>query len=55
MPALYGRGIEGGRTEPAMIVKFHPLPGKDRLSDGATVLQSKLDEVRELIDVSPYA
>lgn len=50
-----------------MIVKFHPrgrgggsgpvdyLLGKDRLRDGATVLQGKPEEVRELIDASPYA
>jgi len=49
-----------------MIVKFHPrgrgggsgpvdyLLGKDRLRDGATVLQGKPEEVRELIDASPY-
>jgi len=50
-----------------MIVKFHPrgrgggsgpvdyLLGKDRLRDGATVLQGRPEEVRELIDASPYA
>ncbi|MBZ3672439.1 hypothetical protein JT305_10590 [Salmonella enterica subsp. enterica serovar Senftenberg] len=49
-----------------MIVKFHPgarwwcrsggLPaGKDRQREGATVLQGKPEEVRELIDASPYA
>ncbi|MDS0002972.1 nuclease, partial [Enterobacter hormaechei subsp. xiangfangensis] len=50
-----------------MIVKFHPrgrgggggpgdyLRGKDRQRDGASVLQGKPDEVRELIDASPYA
>ncbi|HAG2480007.1 TPA: hypothetical protein G8W07_005414 [Salmonella enterica] len=50
-----------------MIVKFHPrgrgggsgpvdyLLGKDRLRAGATVLQGKPEEVRELIDASPYA
>lgn len=50
-----------------MIVKFHPrgrgggsgpvdyLLGKDRLREGATVLQGKPEEVRELIDASPYA
>lgn len=50
-----------------MIVKFHPrgrgggsgpvdyLLGKDRQRDGATVLQGKPEEVRELIDASPYA
>nr|WP_227630442.1 hypothetical protein [Klebsiella oxytoca] len=50
-----------------MIVKFHPrgrgggggpvdyLLGKDRQRDGASVLQGKPDEVRELIDASPYA
>ncbi len=49
-----------------MIVKFHPrgrgggagpvdyLLGKDRQRDGASVLQGKPDEVRELIDASPY-
>ena len=49
-----------------MIVKFHPrgrgggsgpvdyLLGKDRQRDGATVLQGKSEEVRELIDASPY-
>ncbi len=49
-----------------MIVKFHPrgrgggsgpvdyLLGKDRLREGATVLQGKPEEVRELIDASPY-
>lgn len=49
-----------------MIVKFHPrgrgggsgpvdyLLGKDRQRDGATVLQGKPEEVRELIDASPY-
>lgn len=49
-----------------MIVKFHPrgrgggsgpvdyLLGKDRQRDGATVLQGKAEEVRELIDASPY-
>ena len=48
-----------------MIVKFHPrgrgggsgpvdyLLGKDRQRDGATVLQGKSEEVRELIDASP--
>ncbi|WP_423241093.1 plasmid mobilization relaxase MbeA [Erwinia amylovora] len=50
-----------------MIVKFHPrgrgggagpvdyLLGKDRQRDGASVLQGKSEEVRELIDASPYA
>jgi len=50
-----------------MIVKFHPrgrgggsgpvdyLLGKDRERAGATVLQGKPEEVRELIDVSMYA
>jgi len=50
-----------------MIVKFHPrgrgggtgpvdyLLGKDRQRAGATVLQGKPEEVRELIDASPYA
>lgn len=50
-----------------MIVKFHPrgrgggsgpvdyLLGKDRQRDGARVLQGKAEEVRELIDASPYA
>ena len=50
-----------------MIVKFHPrgrgggagpvdyLLGKDRQRDGASVLQGKPEEVRELIDASPYA
>ncbi|EBV0998053.1 TPA: plasmid mobilization relaxase MbeA [Salmonella enterica] len=50
-----------------MIVKFHPrgrgggagpvdyLLGKDRLRTGASVLQGKPEEVRELIDASPYA
>ena len=50
-----------------MIVKFHPrgrgggagpvdyLLGKDRHRVGATVLQGKPEEVRELIDASPYA
>lgn len=50
-----------------MIVKFHPrgrgggagpvdyLLGKDRQRDGAIVLQGKPEEVRELIDASPYA
>ncbi|POT84448.1 nuclease, partial [Enterobacter cloacae complex sp. ECNIH14] len=49
-----------------MIVKFHPrgrgggagpvdyLLGKDRQREGASVLQGKPDEVRELIDASPY-
>jgi hypothetical protein len=49
-----------------MIVKFHPrgrgggagpvdyLLGKDRQREGATVLQGKPEEVRELIDASPY-
>lgn len=49
-----------------MIVKFHPrgrgggsgpvdyLLGKDRKRDGAAVLQGKPEEVRELIDASPY-
>ncbi|MBJ3741135.1 relaxase/mobilization nuclease domain-containing protein, partial [Salmonella enterica subsp. enterica serovar Typhimurium] len=49
-----------------MIVKFHPrgrgggagpvdyLLGKDRQREGATVLQGKPEEVRELIDESPY-
>ncbi|MCB3266333.1 hypothetical protein H5860_14610, partial [Klebsiella pneumoniae] len=49
-----------------MIVKFHPrgrgggagpvdyLLGKDRQRDGAIVLQGKPEEVRELIDASPY-
>lgn len=51
----------------AMIVKFHPrgrgggagpvdyLLGKDRQREGASVLQGKPEEVRELIDASPYA
>jgi len=50
-----------------MIVKFHPrgrgggsgpvdyLLGKDRKREGSTVLQGKAEEVRELIDASPYA
>ena len=50
-----------------MIVKFHPrgsgggsgpvdyLLGKDRMREGASVLQGKPEEVRELIDASPYA
>ena len=48
-----------------MIVKFHPrgsgsgpvgyLLGKDRQREEATVLQGKPEEVRELIDASPYA
>ncbi|WP_433915775.1 plasmid mobilization relaxase MbeA [Pectobacterium aroidearum] len=50
-----------------MIVKFHPrgrgggsgpvdyLLGKDRQRDGSSVLQGKPEEVRELIDASPYA
>lgn len=50
-----------------MIVKFHPrgrgggagpvdyLLGKDRMRSGASVLQGKPEEVRELIDASPYA
>ena len=50
-----------------MIVKFHPrgrgagagpvdyLLGKDRQRAGATVLQGKPEEVRELIDASAYA
>ncbi|ECA3757775.1 nuclease [Salmonella enterica subsp. enterica serovar Poona] len=50
-----------------MIVKFHSrgrgggagpvdyLLGKDRQRDGASVLQGKPEEVRELIDASPYA
>ncbi|MBJ3272186.1 nuclease, partial [Salmonella enterica subsp. enterica serovar Aberdeen] len=50
-----------------MIVKFHPrgrgggagpvdyLLGNDRKRDGASVLQGKPEEVRELIDASPYA
>lgn len=50
-----------------MIVKFHPrgrgggsgpvdyLLGKDRQREGATVLQGKPEEVRELIDASRYA
>ncbi|WP_017345648.1 plasmid mobilization relaxase MbeA [Pantoea sp. A4] len=49
-----------------MIVKFHPrgrgggagpvdyLLGKDREREGATVLLGKPEEVRELIDASPY-
>lgn len=49
-----------------MIVKFHArgrgggsgpvdyLLGKDRQRDGASVLQGKPEEVRELIDASPY-
>ncbi len=47
-----------------MIVKFHPrdaevvpgrwiLLGKDRQREGASVLQGKPEEVRELIDASP--
>lgn len=55
--------IRGGM----MIVKFHPrgrgggsgpvdyLLGKDRQREGASVLQGKPEEVRELIDASPYA
>lgn len=50
-----------------MIVKFHPrgrgggagpvdyLLGKDRQREGASVLQGKPEDVRELIDASPYA
>lgn len=50
-----------------MLVKFHArgrgggsgpvdyLLGKDRQRDGALVLQGKPEEVRELIDASPYA
>lgn len=50
-----------------MIVKFHPrgrgggsgpvdyLLGKDRQRNGSSVLQGKPEEVRELIDASPYA
>lgn len=50
-----------------MIVKFHGrgrgggagpvdyLLGKDRQREGASVLQGKPEEVRELIDASPYA
>ncbi|TRK73138.1 nuclease, partial [Salmonella enterica subsp. enterica serovar Derby] len=50
-----------------MIVKFHPrgrgggagpggyLLGKDRQRDGATGLPGEPEEVRELIDASPYA
>ncbi len=50
-----------------MIVKFHPrgrgggagpvdyLLGKDLQREGASVLQGKPEEVRELIDASPYA
>lgn len=50
-----------------MLVKFHArgrgggsgpvdyLLGKDRQRDGASVLQGKPEEVRELIDASPYA
>ena len=49
-----------------MIVKFHPrgrgggagpvdyLLGKDRQREGASVLQGKPEEIRELIDASPY-
>lgn len=49
-----------------MIVKFHPrgrgggagpvdyLLGKDRQREGASVLQGRPEEVRELIDASPY-
>ena len=50
-----------------MIVKFHPrgrgggagpvdyLLGKDRQREGAPVLQGKPEEVRELIDATPFA
>lgn len=50
-----------------MIVKFHPrgrgggagpvdyLLGKDRQRNGASVLLGKPEEIRELIDASPYA
>jgi hypothetical protein len=50
-----------------MIVKFHPrgrgggagpvdyLLGKDRQREGASVLEGRPEEVRELIDASPYA
>ncbi|EAN6855578.1 nuclease [Salmonella enterica subsp. enterica serovar Bareilly] len=50
-----------------MIVKFHPrgrgggagpvdyLLGKDRQREGASVLQGRPEEIRELIDASPYA
>lgn len=50
-----------------MIVKFHPrgrgggagpvdyLLGKNRQREGASVLQGRPEEVRELIDASPYA
>ncbi|MGQ6215617.1 hypothetical protein ACUNGV_27660 [Serratia sp. IR-2025] len=31
------------------------LLGKDRQREGASVLQGKSEEVRELIDASPYA
>ena len=67
MPDSSGCGMPCWKRVQTMIVKFHPrgrgggagpvdyLLGKDRQRDGATVLQGKPEEVRELIDASPYA
>jgi hypothetical protein len=66
MPDLSGCGMPYWKKERTMIVKFHPrgrgggagpvdyLLGKDRQREGASVLQGKPEEVRELIDASPY-
>ncbi len=67
MPASSGCGTPYWKRVQTVIVKFHPrgrgggagpvdyLLGKDRQRDGASVLQGKPEEVRELIDASPYA
>ncbi|MGD7973461.1 plasmid mobilization relaxase MbeA [Escherichia coli] len=67
MPDSSGCGTPCWKRGQTMIVKFHPrgrgggggpvdyLLGKDRQRDGASVLQGKPEEVRELIDASPYA
>ena len=62
-----GSGKRYWQRGQTMIVKFHLrgrgggagpvdyLLGKDRNRDGATILQGKTEEVRELIDASLYA
>jgi len=64
--SLRGKRIDS-TTVGMMIIKFHArgrgggsgpvdyLLGKDRLREGACVLQGKAEEVRELIDASAYA
>ena len=65
MPVWNGCGMPYWKKGRMMIVKFHPrgrgggagpvdyLLGKDRQREGASVLQGKPEEIRELIDASP--